>query len=132
MNNNVPDFFKNRTTSWRFEDVLLFIKNNFEIGQPFEFRVGDRKNCTDENQRAAIVLAYAQLMDYNLYQVKALFSEHDHFAIAMPETRKGRNILEINKIFVHEVQKGKNPQDLTICTLSPDYFEIPSNMLHIK
>lgn len=125
-----PDFFHNRTEPWTFEDVLAFIRNNFIIKGPIAFRVGNRSNTTSENQRAAIVFAYALLMDYRFNQVKALFAEHDHFAIAMPETRQGRNILELNKIYANLLQKG-NKSDIRLSGF-PDYFDIPTDVLELK
>ncbi|MBT4209984.1 MAG: hypothetical protein HOE19_03670 [Candidatus Komeilibacteria bacterium] len=128
--NNLPNFFKNRHKTWNFEDVLNFINENFEIKNNFAFRVGNLKNNDTENQRAAIVLAYAQLMNYTFNQVKALFSEHDHFAIAMPETRQGRNILEINNIYTELLGK-ENVQDIRINNF-PEYFDIPKDILKLK
>lgn len=128
--NNIPDFFENRTETWNFEDVLSFIRDNFDIKSPFAFRVGDLVNSAEENQRAAIVLAYAQLMNYTFNQVKALFSEHDHFAISMPETRRGRNILEINNIYATLLQKGYS-QDIRLSDAS-QYFDIPDDVLLVK
>lgn len=127
---NIPDFFENRTEPWRFEDVLSFIEGHFQIKKDFSYRVGDKVNQTGENTRAGIVLAYAQLMNYTFNQVKALFSEHDHFAIAIPESREGRNILEINKIYFDLVRQG-NDQYIKINNF-PEYFEIPQDILVLK
>ena len=69
-------------------------------------------------------------MNYTFNQVKALFSEHDHFAIAMPETRQGRNILEINNIYTELLGK-ENVQDIRINNF-PEYFDIPKDILKLK
>ncbi|MCR4328897.1 MAG: HopJ type III effector protein [Patescibacteria group bacterium] len=130
MTYGMPNFFYCRTEPWRFEDVLDFIRSNFEVRGNFAFRVGNKSNTADENQRAGLVVAYAQLMDYTFNQVKALFSEHDHFAIAMPETRQGRNISELNKIFADLLQKG-NSMDAKINDF-PELFDIPKDVLTIK
>jgi len=127
MTKTLPNFFKNRTEPWRFEDVLSFIRLNFVIQDNFAFRVGNKQNSSSENQSAGIVLAYAQLLDYTFSQVKALFSEHDHFAIAIPETRKGRNILEINNMFVKILKDGKNMN--AKINEFPELFDIPKNVL---
>jgi hypothetical protein len=130
MTHKNPDFFENRTEPWRFEDVLDFIRSNFETKEGFAFRVGDRSNSPEENQPAGLVLAYAKLMNYTFDQVKALFSEHDHFAIAMPETRQARNILEFNKIYADLLQKG-NGIDIKINDF-PELFDIPEGILTNK
>ena len=59
-------------------------------------------------------------MNYTFNQVKALFSEHDHFAIAIPESRKGRNILELNKLYVQLLQDGHSEE--TTLNDVPDLF----------
>ena len=128
--NNLPDFFENRTEPWHFADVVDFIRENFEVKENFAFRIGELANTKDQNQKAAIVLAYSQMMNFTFGKVKSLFSEHDHFAIAMPETRKGRNIVELNKIYVEILQKG-NPQDSRINDF-PEYFDIPDDVLVLK
>ena len=130
MTHEMPNFFEGRTEPWRFEDVLNFIRSNFEVKENFAFRVGNKSNTSNENQRAGLVLAYAQLMDYTFNQVKALFSEHDHFTIAIPETRQDRNILELNKVFVDLLQKGKGA-DAKINDF-PELFDIPKEILTIR
>jgi hypothetical protein len=130
MRQEIPNFFEDRREPWRFEDVLSFIKSNFEVKGNFAFRVGNKSNKPDENQRAGLVLTYAQLMDYTFNQVKALFSEHDHFAIAMAETRQGRNILEFNNIFIDMLQKGHGI-DAKINDF-PELFDIPKDILTMK
>jgi len=130
MIHKIPNFFEDRKTPWCFEDVLNFINSNFEINGNFTFRVGDKHNKPGENQNAGVVLAYAQLLDYTFNQVKALFSEHDHFAIAMPETRKGRNILEINNMFVRILKEGKDEK--ARINEFPELFDIPKDVLAIK
>lgn len=127
MSQNYPDFFENRIEPWDFKDVLSFIREHFETKTEVEFRIGDKINSKDENQRALVVLAYGQLMNYTFNQVKALFAEHDHFAIAMPETRQGRNILEINNIYTKLLQDGHS-SDITLNDV-PEYFDIPNNIL---
>jgi len=124
------DFFYNRTKPWRFDDVLSFIREHFEVHDGVAYRVGNTRNSTDENQRALIVLAYGQLMNYSFKQVKALFSEHDHFAIAMPETRQGRNILEVNNFYEKLLAEGHDP-NVKINDF-PEFFEIPSDVLILK
>jgi len=126
----IPNFFTNRTEPWRFADVITFIREHFNIKENFAFRVGNKRNNTDENQQAGLVLTYAQLMDFTFNQVKALFAEHDHFAIAIPETKQGRNILEINKIFTSLLQKGQSA-DVKINNF-PEFFDIPKNILTLK
>lgn len=130
MINGMPNFFESRAEPWRFGDVLDFIRSNFEVKGNFAFRVGNKSNTSDENQRAGLVLAYAQLMDYTFNQVKALFSEHDHFAISMPETRQGRNILELNNIFMDLLQKGVG----TNAKINdfPELFDIPKDVLTLR
>ncbi len=128
--NEKPNFFEGRTESWNFEDVLFYIRSNFEVKKKFAFRVGTKSNKDNENQRAGLVLAYAQFMNYTFNQVKALFSEHDHFAIAMPETRRDRNILELNKIFSDLLQKGKGV-DAKINDF-PELFDVPKDVLIVK
>src|SRR3989338_7889128 len=130
MTYQIPNFFESRKEPWRFEDVLSFIRTNFEVKENFAFRVGNKSNNVNENQRAGLVLAYAQLMNYTFNQVKALFSEHDHFAISMPETRQGRNILEINRIFADLLQKGHD-MNAKINDF-PELFDIPKNVLIIR
>jgi len=130
MNNKKPDFFENRTEAWCFEDVLSFIHLHFNVKGVFSFTVGNKVNTPGENNRAGLVLAYAQFMDYTFNQVKALFSEHDHFSIAMPESREGRNILELNNIFITLLQKG-NDANIKINDF-PELFDIPSDILTIK
>jgi len=130
MTHGIPNFFERRIEPWRFKDVLTFIRSNFEIKKNFAFRVGDKSNKPDENQGAGQVLAYAQLMDYTFNQVKALFSEHDHFAIAMPETRQKKNILVFNKIFADLLQKGCG-MDAKINDF-PELFDIPKDALRKK
>ena len=130
MIQKIPNFFEGRSKKWCFADVLDFIRSHFEIKENFSFRVGNKTNNSDENQRAGLVLAYAQLMNYTFNQVKALFSEHDHFAIAMPKTRQGRNILELNNIFVDLLQKGASA-DAKINDF-PELFDIPDNILKIR
>lgn len=127
MTSRIPDFFEDRTESWRFDDVLAFIDTHFNVSKGFAFRVGNRFNTPDENQRAGAVFAYAQQMDYTFNQVKTLFSEHDHFAIAMPETREGRNILEFNRLFVDLLHKGHDA-DIKINDF-PELFDIPRDVL---
>jgi len=127
---SLPNFFQDRTEPWCFEDVLSFIEEHFKINKEFSYRVGEKKNEVGENIRAGIVLAYAQLMDCTFNQVKALFSEHDHFAIAIPESRKGRNIVEINKIYSNLLQQG-NSSDIRINKF-PDHFDIPNDILILK
>jgi len=125
------DFFKDRTEAWCFDDVIVFINNNFDIkAGGFAFRVGEIKNNPDQNQQAGLVLAYAKLMNYTFNQVKALFSEHDHFSIAMPESRKGKNILELNNIYFSLLKKGYD-QNIKINDF-PDYFDIPTDILTAK
>lgn len=130
MTHKMPNFFEGRTESWRFKDVLSFIRSNFIVRKNFVFRVGNKSNTSDEHQGAGQVLAYAQLMDYTFNQVKALFSEHDHFAIAMPETRQGRNILVLNEMFADLLKKG--------CDINakindfPELFDIPKDVLKIE
>jgi hypothetical protein len=126
----LPDFFENRTDFWNFEDILNFIGSNFVIKQGFEFRIGERINNKEENQRALLVFAYAQLMDYTFNQTKALFAEHDHFAIAVPETRQGRNILELNKIYTRLLQQGYK-SNIKINDF-PEYFDIPKIVVRSK
>lgn len=130
MTYKLPNFFEDRTEPWCFKDVLTFIHSNFEVNKNFSFRVGDKLNNSDENQSAGQVLAYAQLMDYTFNQVKALFSEHDHFAIAMPETRQGRNILVLNEMFADLLQKGCNIN--AKINDFPELFDIPKDALTIK
>ena len=130
MKHEIPNFFENRTEAWNFETVLDFIRSNFQVKEDFAFRVGNKSNTPEENQRAGLVLAYSQLMNYTFNQVKALFSEHDHFAISMPETRQGRNILEFNKIFTDLLQNGAN-SDIRINDF-PDLFDIPKDVLTIR
>lgn len=127
MNNKFPDFFTDRTKQWSFDNVLNFIRSNFEVKEDFRFRVGEKNNTGQENQRAGLVLAYAQLMDYTFNQVKALFSEHDHFAIAVPESRKGRNIAELNHIYSKLLQQGRDT-NIKINDF-PEFFDIPKNVL---
>jgi hypothetical protein len=130
MTHGMPNFFEGKTEPWCFKDVLSFISFNFEVKKNFAFRVGDKSNNSDENQGAGQVLAYAQLMDYTFNQVKALFSEHDHFAIAMPETREGKNILVLNKIFADLLQRGCG-MDAKINDF-PELFDIPKDVLRRK
>ncbi|EKD43575.1 MAG: hypothetical protein ACD_72C00217G0004 [uncultured bacterium] len=125
-----PNFFENRTTPWRFADVLDFINLHFEVNPNFTYRVGEKENKIDENTNAGVVLAYAQLMDYTFNQTKALFSEHDHFAIAIPESREGKNILELNKIYTKLLQQG-NDGDIRLKQF-PDFFDIPEDILKLK
>jgi hypothetical protein len=75
-------------------------------------------------------LAYSKYMNYTFNQVKALFSEHDHFAIALPETRKWRNILEINSVFTSLLQKWYD-NNIKINDFL-ELFDIPDNILKIK
>ena len=130
MTHRMPNFFEGRTEPWRFKDALVFIRSNFEVKKNFAFRVGNKSNNSDEHQGAGQVLAYAQLMDYTFNQVKALFSEHDHFAIAMPETRQGRNILVLNEMFADLLQKGCSV-DAKINDY-PELFDIPKDVLAIR
>lgn len=130
MPSALPNFFDERTTPWLFEDVVSFLHEHFEVREGFAFRVGDKLNSEDENQRAGIVLAYAELLDYTLNQVKALFSEHDHFAIALPETRKGRNIVEVNNVFYKMLGSGSGP-GVTMSQVA-EYFDIPEDVLTLK
>jgi len=130
MNTKYPDFFKDRTEPWTFEDVLSFINSYFEKKEGFKFRIGKKENSANENQGAGLILAYAQLMDYTFNQVKALFSEHDHFAIAIPETKKGRNILEFNTIFYELLKKG-HPFDIKLSQF-PELFDVPKDVLKLK
>lgn len=130
MTSRIPDFFEDRTESWRFDDVLTFIDTHFNVSKCFAFRVGNRFNTPNENQRAGAVFAYAQQMDYTFNQVRALFSEHDHCAISMPETREGRNILEFNRLFVELLQKGHDA-DIKINDF-PELFDIPRDVLVVK
>ncbi|HLD31396.1 MAG TPA: HopJ type III effector protein [Patescibacteria group bacterium] len=126
----IPNFFEGRTEPWRFEDVLTFIRDHFEVKEKFAFRIGTRSNNPNEHQAAGQILAYSQLMDYTFNQVKALFSEHDHFAIAMPETKQGTNILVLNELFADLLQKGyafnAKINDF------PELFDIPKDVLIIK
>ncbi len=130
MSDKLPNFFENRNEPWRFEDVLDFIRTHFDVKDNVSYRVGEKQNSADENQRALIVLAYAQLMNYTFNQVKALFAEHDHFAIAMPETRQGRNILEVNNIYSKLLKEGLD-YNVKINDV-PEYFEIPNTVLTKK
>lgn len=130
MTKSLPNFFEDRTEPWRFDDVVSFIRSNFEIKDNFAFRVGEKHNKPDENQKAGVVLAYAQLLDYTFNQVKALFSEHDHFAIAMPETRQGRNIFQINNIFIKILKEGKD--ETAKINEFPELFDIPHNILQLR
>lgn len=130
MSIKYPNFFEGRTDPWRFEDVISFIRIHFDVQDGFEFRVGQKENSANENQKAGTVLAYAQLMNYTFNQVKSLFSEHDHFAIAIPETKEGRNILEINRLYADLLHKGY-PQDIRINQFS-ELFDIPKDVLTLK
>lgn len=130
MTDKKIDFFHNRTDPWRFDDVINFIKMNFVVKSNFSFRVWKKVNKSDENQRAWLILAYSRYMNYSFNQVKALFSEHDHFAISLPETRKWRNILVINEIFIDLLKKWYNT-DIKINDF-PELFDIPDDILKVK
>ena len=126
---NYPDFFEWRTQSWRFQDVVDFDHEYFVV-TPHSFRMGHKTNSIEENQRACAVIAYAILMNYTFEQTKALFSEHDHFAIAIPESRKERNIYQLNKIYVELLQWWAE-RDIRVC----DYLELiemPEWVLKLK
>lgn len=127
---NYPNFFDYQSTQRDFETVLTFIHSNFEVNDWVSFRIWDKVNSEAENQRALIVFAYAQTMNYTFNQVKALFAEHDHFAIALPESRKWRNILEFNKIFSKLLQEWEKYH----CKINDfsDYFDVPNNILTLK
>ncbi len=122
-----PNFFQNRTNPWRFDDVLAFIHKHYDVKNNVGFRIGERVNTADENQRALLVFAFAQMLDYTFDQVKALFAEHDHFAIAMPETRQGRNILEFNRLYKELLAQGKGPE-IRMSDV-PELFDIPAVLI---
>ena len=126
----MKNFFDNRTEYWTFQDVIDFIYDNFEIKWNFTFKVWNKNNSIDENQRAGIVLIYSKLMWYTFEQVKALFSEHDHFAISIPESRKGRNIIEINNIYYDLIKKWYS-REIKIKDF-PKLIELPDNILTSK
>lgn len=126
----MKDFFENRDEKWCFQDVLSFLEKNFNCKRWFEFKVWDRINSKDENQNAMLVLVYSKKMWYTFNQVKALFSEHDHFAIAMPEKRKTRNILRINNIYENILKKWWN-SSAKICDY-PDLISLPNDAITQK
>lgn len=125
----IPDFFEWRTDPWRFQDVVDFIHSYFVV-TPHIFRVWEKMNTIEDNQCACSVLAYAILMGYTFEQTKALFSEHDHFAIAIPESRKERNIFQLNAIYCRLLQEWAH-RDIEICDY-PELIDIPEWVLHRK
>lgn len=123
----MKDFFHNRLEYWTFQEVVDFIYDNFEVTWSFSFRIWNKINTPEENQRAGLVLIYSKMMWYTFEQVKALFCEHDHFAIAMPETRIGRNIVEINNIY-YDLIKNWHSRDIKIKDF-PELIELPDNII---
>lgn len=132
MNNSIIDFFqgKNEESVWVFEDVVAFIEENFKTKTGLSFRVGDKQNSSSENQRSLIVVAYALKMDYTFARLKALFSQHDHLAISMPELKKSRNIFQINKIYNSLLSNGE--ESSVRLNEFPEFFDIPERVLEHK
>lgn len=126
----MKDFFENRDKYWTFQDVVDFIYDHFDVLWSFTFRIWEKENTPDMNQRAWVVLIYSKMMWYTFEQVKALFCEHDHFAIAMPETRIGRNIVEINNIYYDLIRKWY-PREIKIEDF-PELIELPDGILQMK
>jgi hypothetical protein len=120
------DFFEDRTSYWTFDEVVKFILQYFDIKKS-SFRIGDKLNTTEENQNALIVLSYAKFMWYTFEQTKALFWEHDHFAIAIPESRKDRNIFQLNKIYVDLLSKWYD-RNIRISDF-PQFIDIPDDVI---
>lgn len=124
-----PDFFADKEEYRNFDEVVVFIQTRFETKNMW-FRVGDKVNTDVENQRALIVLAYAKLMWYTFEQTQALFSEHHHFSLAIPESRKIRNIFQLNQIYV-DLLKQWYERNVKIQDF-PELIDIPDNVLSLK
>ena len=120
------DFFENRNTYWTFDEVVQFVLKYFDVKKS-SFRVWDKINTEEENQNALVVLAYAKFMWYTFEQTKALFGEHDHFAIAIPESRKDRNIFQLNKIYVDLLSKWYD-RNIKIQDF-PQFIDIPKDVI---
>jgi len=120
------DFFKDRTSYWTFDDVVKFILQYFDIKKS-SFRIGDKLNTAEENQNALVVLSYAKFMWYTFEQTKALFAEHDHFAIAIPKSRKDRNIFQLNKIYIDLLSKWYD-RNIRISDF-PQFIDIPDDVI---
>ena len=112
-----------------FQNVVDFIHEHFVI-IPHAFTVWFKMNSNKENQRACAVLAYAIRMKYTFEQTKALFSEHDHFAIAIPKSRKDRNIYQINAIYYRLIREW-NDRTIRICDY-PELIDVPKWVLEVK
>ncbi len=120
------DFFDNRTTYWTFDEVVQFVLKHFDVKKT-SFRVWDKVNTESENQNALVVLAYAKFMWYTFEQTKALFAEHDHFAIAIPKSRKDRNIFQLNKIYIDLLSKWYD-RSIRISDF-PQLIDIPDDVI---
>ena len=123
------DFFQERTQTRNFQEVVDHIAHFFEI-IPHWFRVGDKVNNDQENQRACAVIAYATYMWYTFEQTQALFAEHHHFSIAIPVSRKTRNIYQINQIYIDLLKKWAN-RSIKIKDF-PDLISVPASVLTLK
>ena len=124
-----PDFFKERKEYRTFDEVVVFIHKHFFIKNT-SFRVGEKENTVSENQRALVVLAYAKMMEYTFEQTQALFAEHHHFALAIPESRKTKNIFQLNQIYVDLLQTW-HARNINIKDF-PDLISIPDDVLILK
>lgn len=121
-----PDFFQNRSSYRTFEEVVVFIHKHF-IVSPRAFRVGEKQNTSEENQRACCVLAYAVLMNYTFEQTKALFGEHDHLCLALPHMKQDKNIYQLNNIYRALLQQGYG-KEVSLKDF-PDMIAIPLDVL---